>query len=117
MSSSPPATFRTDINGLRAYAVLAVMLYHFGVPGFGGGFIGVDVFFVISGFLMTRILIESINGAGGGGIGNGYGTSTWRAPAGSSPRSWRCAWACSSSAGTCCPARTIAPWVPTPSSP
>lgn len=66
MSSSPPATFRTDINGLRAFAVLAVMLYHFGVPGFGGGFIGVDVFFVISGFLMTRILIESINGAGGG---------------------------------------------------
>ena len=65
MSSSPPATFRTDINGLRAYAVLAVMLYHFGVPGFGGGFIGVDVFFVISGFLMTRILIESINGARG----------------------------------------------------
>ena len=66
MSFSPPATFRTDINGLRAYAVLAVMLYHFGVPGFGGGFIGVDVFFVISGFLMTRILIESIDGARGG---------------------------------------------------
>lgn len=51
-------SFRTDINGLRAYAVLGVMLFHFGVPGFSGGFIGVDVFFVISGYLMTRIAIE-----------------------------------------------------------
>ena len=36
--------FRNDINGLRAWAVVAVVLYHFGVPGFGGGFVGVDVF-------------------------------------------------------------------------
>lgn len=48
--------FRSDINGLRAIAVIAVVLYHFRVPGFGGGFAGVDVFFVISGFLMTGIL-------------------------------------------------------------
>ena len=34
------ANFRNDINGLRAWAVIAVMLYHFGVPGFGGGFVG-----------------------------------------------------------------------------
>ncbi|MGY2436759.1 acyltransferase family protein, partial [Escherichia coli] len=47
--------FRHDINGLRAWAVVAVVLYHFGVPGFTGGFVGVDVFFVISGFLMTSI--------------------------------------------------------------
>jgi len=40
--------FRSDINGLRAWAVVAVALYHYGVPGFGGGFVGVDVFFVIS---------------------------------------------------------------------
>jgi len=52
--------FRSDINGLRAWAVVAVMLYHFAVPGFTGGFIGVDVFFVISGFLMTGIVVGGL---------------------------------------------------------
>ena len=52
--------FRHDINGLRAWAVVAVVLYHFGVPGFAGGFVGVDVFFVISGFLMTGIIITGL---------------------------------------------------------
>ncbi len=52
--------FRGDINGLRAWAVLAVVLYHFNVSGFGGGFAGVDVFFVISGFLMAGIVIGSM---------------------------------------------------------
>ncbi|MGY4534461.1 peptidoglycan/LPS O-acetylase OafA/YrhL [Pseudomonas sp. TE3786] len=52
--------FRTDINGLRAWAVVSVVLYHFGVSGFTGGFVGVDVFFVISGFLMTGIIISSL---------------------------------------------------------
>lgn len=52
--------FRRDINGLRAWAVVAVILYHFGVTGFGGGFVGVDVFFVISGFLMTGIVVKGL---------------------------------------------------------
>jgi len=52
--------FRSDINGLRAWAVVAVVLYHFGVPGFAGGFSGVDVFFVISGFLMAGIIVGGL---------------------------------------------------------
>lgn len=53
--------FRKDINGLRAVAVLAVVLFHFGIPGVRGGFVGVDIFFVISGFLMTGIIFSKIN--------------------------------------------------------
>jgi len=52
--------YRRDIDGLRAVAVIPVMLFHAGVPGFAGGFVGVDVFFVISGFLITRMLLEDI---------------------------------------------------------
>ncbi|UWM62654.1 acyltransferase family protein [Enterobacter sp. CP102] len=53
--------FRLDINGLRAVAVLSVVLFHFGVPYVSGGFTGVDVFFVISGFLMTGIVLEKVD--------------------------------------------------------
>ena len=52
--------YRPEINGLRAFAVVPVILFHAGFELFSGGFIGVDVFFVISGYLITNILIEDI---------------------------------------------------------
>ena len=52
--------FRKDINGLRAIAVIAVVLFHFNNTWLPGGFAGVDVFFVISGFLMTGIIFRGI---------------------------------------------------------
>ncbi|HEX5678309.1 MAG TPA: acyltransferase family protein [Alcanivorax sp.] len=52
--------YRPDIEGLRALAVLLVIVYHFEFPGISGGFIGVDVFFVISGFVITGLLTRKI---------------------------------------------------------
>lgn len=57
-------SYRPEIDGLRAVAVLAVVLYHFGVPGLGGGFVGVDVFFVISGYLIGAILWREASDSG-----------------------------------------------------
>jgi peptidoglycan/LPS O-acetylase OafA/YrhL len=60
----PRTGFRPDIEGLRAVAIVAVVLFHAEVPGVGGGFTGVDVFFVISGFLITRLLWREVSTAG-----------------------------------------------------
>lgn len=56
--------FRCDINGLRAIAVIAVLLFHFNPSLLPGGYAGVDVFFVISGFLMTGIILRGIGDGG-----------------------------------------------------
>ena len=70
--------FRPDIEGLRAVAVIAVVLYHAGIPGFGGGFIGVDVFFVISGFLITGLLWREVATTNTVALGRFYGARARR---------------------------------------
>ena len=56
--------YRPDIDGLRALAIVLVVGYHVGLPGFEGGFIGVDVFFVLSGYLITGLLIREVRESG-----------------------------------------------------
>ena len=52
--------YRADIDGLRAVAVLSVVMFHLDIGGFAGGFVGVDVFFVISGYLITSLIIHKV---------------------------------------------------------
>jgi peptidoglycan/LPS O-acetylase OafA/YrhL len=59
-TATRPNGFRPDIEGLRAIAILTVLAFHASVPHLAGGFIGVDIFFVISGFLITGLLLEEI---------------------------------------------------------
>jgi peptidoglycan/LPS O-acetylase OafA/YrhL len=59
------AGFRKDIQGLRAIAILMVLGYHAGLPGFGGGFAGVDVFFAISGYLIIGLLVREVEFSSG----------------------------------------------------
>lgn len=56
--------FRPDIEGLRAIAILLVVGYHLGIPGFSGGYIGVDIFFVLSGYLITWLLVQEAEKTG-----------------------------------------------------
>lgn len=58
-AASSKTAYRTEIDGLRAIAVVPVILFHAGMPWVGGGYVGVDVFFVISGYLITRILLDA----------------------------------------------------------
>ena len=76
MSSRPP--FRSDIEGLRGVAILLVVLFHAGVPGLAGGFVGVDVFFVLSGYFITGLLVREVAVSGGVNLSEFYGRRALR---------------------------------------
>src|ERR1700722_17452053 len=65
--------FRPDVQGLRAVAVVLVVLFHAHVPGLSGGYVGVDVFFVISGFVITGVLLRENASTGSTSILSFYG--------------------------------------------
>ena len=53
--------YRSEIDGLRALAIVPVILFHAGASIFSGGYVGVDVFFVISGYLITLVILEDLD--------------------------------------------------------
>ena len=75
---SEKSGFRPDIEGLRAIAVIAVVLFHADMPFIGGGFVGVDVFFVISGFLITGLLWREASATGTVRLASFYGARARR---------------------------------------
>ena len=65
--------YQPALDGVRALAVLAVLLFHAGTPGFGGGYLGVSLFFTLSGYLITSLLIREHDATGAIGFGAFYG--------------------------------------------
>ena len=64
-AAPPEAHYRPHLDGLRAIAVYLVVLFHAGVVRISGGFVGVDVFFVLSGYLVTQLLLRYVYGQNG----------------------------------------------------
>src|SRR6185436_16460885 len=60
-----PLPHRNDIQGLRAIAVIRVVACHLGIPGFSAGFVGVDIFFVISGYVISGLILNQLNSESG----------------------------------------------------
>ncbi len=74
-AGTPPGDrkFRPDVQGMRAIAILLALVYHAGVPGFSGGYVGIEVFFVISGFVITGLLLREREGTGTNSLRSFYG--------------------------------------------
>ncbi len=74
-AGTPPGDrkFRPDVQGMRAIAILLALVYHAGVPGFSGGYVGIEVFFVISGFVITGLLLREREGTGHTSLRSFYG--------------------------------------------
>jgi peptidoglycan/LPS O-acetylase OafA/YrhL len=79
-AGTPPGDrkFRPDVQGMRAIAICLVLVYHAGVPGFSGGYVGIDVFFVISGFVITGLLLREREGTGHTSLRSFYGRRSRR---------------------------------------
>src|SRR5271170_2980856 len=74
-AGTPPGDrkFRPDVQGMRAIAILLALVYHAGVPGFSGGYVGIEVFFVISGFVITGLLLREREASGHTSLRSFYG--------------------------------------------
>jgi peptidoglycan/LPS O-acetylase OafA/YrhL len=74
-AGTPPGDrrFRPDVQGLRAIAILLALVYHAGIPPFSGGYVGIEVFFVISGFVITGLLLRERASSGHTSLRNFYG--------------------------------------------
>ncbi|WP_445166406.1 acyltransferase family protein [Mycolicibacterium sp. Dal123E01] len=75
---SVPKDFRPDIEGLRAFTLVAILLFHAEMPGAGGGFVGPDIFFIISGFVITGQLWNQVSSTGSIGLRSFYGSRARR---------------------------------------